>query len=213
MEKVLILFSGGADSTAAAAYYLLKNYYAELVTFDNGAQRAMGNSEEKARAIIARFPDRCSWKIFNCIALFHKIAIKNLEQDVTKYGNLICCGCKLAMLAQAVIYCAATGIKTIADGFVKTQTYYPEQTPEYIEVTRKFAAEYGITYEHPLYRMRAEKIRELAVEAGIPPEPLQAECLFGLNKTKNSRIREYTTVKLPDVRSYITRKLKDTGTR
>ena len=54
-EKVLVLFSGGADSTAAAAYYLAKGCRTYLVTFDNGVEINLSNSEKKAKIIIIMF--------------------------------------------------------------------------------------------------------------------------------------------------------------
>jgi 7-cyano-7-deazaguanine synthase in queuosine biosynthesis len=202
-KKVLILFSGGADSTATAAYYLKNGYYVHLVTYDNGAERNLHCSEKKANIIISKFPGRVQWELLDSRDLFHRLAIKSLETDVKKYGNLVCCGCKVAMLAKAIVYCRQHSIKIIADGFEEGQIYYPEQTPEYIEVTAKLASKYGITYEHPLYKLSKDEIENLKLAAGIPPEPLQAACLFGENRLTSQFIRQYTTDKIPLAEEYI----------
>lgn len=208
MKKVLILFSGGIDSTATSLYYLQKGYKAQLITFDNGAEKELDKSEHSADLIKQKFGKRCSWKLLNSSLLFHKIAIKNLEQDVKKYGNLICCGCKIAMLAEAIIYCKKNGIKIIADGFEKGQTYYPEQTPEYIGATNSFAKEFGISCEHPIYNMSSKEIRDVVINAGIREKPRQAFCLFGFNRVKNKNIRKYVQDKLPIARQYIKKVFK-----
>lgn len=203
MNKVLILFSGGIDSTATSLYYLQKGYKVQLITFDNGAEKGFDRSKHTSNLIKQKFRGKCSWKLLNSSSLFHEIAIKNLERDIKKYGNLVCCGCKIAMLAECIIYCKKNGIKIIADGFEKEQTYYPEQTPEYIKATDSFAKEYGISCEHPIYNMSSKEIKDVTINAGMREKPIQASCLFGLNRVKNKNIKKYVLDKLPTARQYI----------
>jgi len=208
IPKVLVLFSGGRDSSAAAVCCLREGYRTHLVTFDNGAERGLDNSRRKADLIKKRFGKMCSWKLMSSRVLFHAVAVKNLEDDVKKYGNLLCCGCKLAMLSEAIIYCRKNNINRIADGFEKGQTYYPEQTPAYMDAADAFAGKFGITYSHPVYRLSARKIKEIAVKAGISAAPLQAECLFGLNRVHNKNIKKYMLEKLPAAGRYIGKTLR-----
>lgn len=197
------MFSGGMDSTATAARYLQNGYSVLLVTFDNGAQRGLDEPRAKAELIAKKYKGRCEWKLLECVFLFHEIAIENLEEDIKKFGNLVCCGCKLAMLSEAIIYCKKHEIKTIADGFEKGQIYYPEQTPEYIAVADDFAGQFGINYLHPIYEMNAGQIENLVRNAGLPLEPKQSTCLFGLNRVSNKNIEEYTRSKLNIARHHI----------
>jgi len=202
-KKVLVLFSGGADSTATAVYYLNKGYKVQLITFDNGVEINLCNSEKKAKMIIRKHPKLCSWQMLNNRNLFREMAIKTLEQDVKKYGNLVCCGCKLAMLAQSIVFCKKNGIKIIADGFEKGQIYYPEQTPDYIYVASLLCKKFGVKNEHPLYNLSSTEIENLTVQAGLPPAPLQASCMFGENRLKSRHIKKYTLKKLPMAAEYV----------
>jgi len=206
--KVAVLFSGGIDSSAAALIYLQKGCKVQLITFDNGAERNLDNPKIRADLIKRKFGTQCSWKMLNSGELFHRIAVKNLEKDVKKYGNLICCGCKLAMLAELIIYCKKHDIKIIADGFEAGQVYYPEQHPDYISATDSFAKEFGISYEHPIYKMSAKAIKKINSDAGIMAAPVQVECLFGLNRVKNKNIKKYTKMKLPLARQYVKKVLQ-----
>ena len=211
-KRIAILFSGGYDSSAVAAYYLKRGRVAHLITFDNGAQKWLELSEYKAESIEKRFPGRCSWRLLDCTFLFHEIAIKTLESDVREFGNLVCCGCKLAMLAEAIIYCRKNGIAELADGFRKEQDYYPEQTPDYMTRADRFAAAYGIDYLHPLWDHPGLTPQQMALDAAIPTSAMQAYCLFGQNPVREKRfIGPYVESKLPALKAYVERALLPGG--
>lgn len=203
-KTIAVLFSGGADSTATAVHYLQKGYAVHLLTFDNGAEKWLELAEYKAHWIIQQFPESCSWRLLDSTYLFHELAIRPLEQDVKKYGNLVCCGCKLAMLAESILYCRRNGITELADGFQKAQDYYPEQTPDYIVPADGFARAYGIKYVHPFWEHPEFKQDHVTLSSAIPPSPIQPYCIFGNNPILNKKfIRPYVESKLPAMRKYL----------
>ncbi|PIY15310.1 MAG: hypothetical protein COZ15_07025 [Elusimicrobia bacterium CG_4_10_14_3_um_filter_49_12_50_7] len=130
MKTIGLLFSGGADSMSAAVYYLKAGCGVKMVTFDNGAERKFENSKKTADIIKKKFPGKVSWVMKDSNVLFKKIGVDKIKDDVKKYGDsLICCSCKIVMLAEMIVYCKKNNIKVIADGFNKNQLYYPEQLP------------------------------------------------------------------------------------
>ncbi len=204
MKKAAVLFSGGADSMAAAVYYLANGYSVKLLTYDNGAERNFENSAKTAAAIRKRFPGKVSWDLKDSSVLFKKTGIVNVAADIKEYGNnLLCCSCKLAMLAEAIVYCLKNNVKIIADGFNRNQLYYPEQLPEYIDITGSLAARYGIKYEHPIYGFSRAKRDALIRATGIKAKPAQASCLFAFNRLRNEKVGEYTKAKMPLAVRYI----------
>jgi len=208
MKKVTVLFSGGADSMAAAVHYLMNNYSVKLLTYDNGAERNFEKSAKTAEALRKRFPGKVSWTLNDSGVLFKKTGIDALAGDIKKYGdNLLCCSCKLAMLAEAIVYCLKNNVKIIADGFNRNQLYYPEQLPEYIDITGSLAARYGIKYEHPIYGFPRAKRDALISASGIRAKPAQASCLFAFNRVRSKRVEEYTKAKMPKAVRYINAKL------
>ncbi|MCX6356725.1 MAG: 7-cyano-7-deazaguanine synthase [Candidatus Aureabacteria bacterium] len=211
-KTIAILFSGGTDSTATAVYYLQKGYAAHLLTFDNGAEKWLELAEFKAHLITKQFPGRCVWKLLDSTLLFHDLAIVPLVDDVKKYGgrgNLVCCGCKLAMLCGAIIYCRRHGIAQLADGFQKAQDYYPEQTPDYMIPADRFARAYGIRCLHPFWEHPDLSQDHITLSGAVPPSPIQPYCIFGCNPiTDRKFIRPYVESKLPAMRQYLTRGLK-----
>jgi len=208
-KKVAVLFSGGVDSTAAAIYYLKRGYEARLLTFDNGAEKWLELAEYKADWIRKQFPERCSWRLLDSTHLFHELAIRPLEQDVKKYGNLICCGCKLAMLCEAILYCRRNGISDLADGFQRGQDYYPEQTPDYMVPADRFARAYGVRYSHPFWDHAELRQDQITLGGAVPPSPIQPYCIFGCNPILNKeQIRPYVMSKLPGMRAYLNAAMK-----
>lgn len=199
----LVLFSGGKDSAAAAAHYLRRGWRVHLLTFDNGAESRLESAAASARHLIRHNPGRCTWRLASSRRLFHALAIRPLERDVARFGNLVCCGCKLAMLAEAIRFARRRGITVIADGFERGQRYYPEQTRDYMDAADALAREFGIRYEHPVYHLGAAAIRRLARAAGSPARPKQAACLFGFHRVRDRDIAAYTATKLPAVRRHI----------
>jgi len=203
-NKVLVLFSGGLDSTAVALKHLEMGDQVELHTFCNGAQKWLDLAKIKADFIINQYPDYCSWVLCDCTYLFHEIAIKNLEKDIKEFGNLVCCGCKLAMLGEAIILCKHKNLKGISDGFNREQIYYPEQTPNFIKATKDFCLLYELDYEHPLYDEDRNSFMDLHLKHNVPPSPIQPYCIFERNPVLDkSHIEEYTKRKLDILKTYI----------
>ena len=210
MNKVAILFSGGADSMAAAVHYLKNGYSVKLLTYDNGAEREFEKSEKTAGAIKKAFPGKVVWLLKDSRDFFKKLGIAEIDKDIKEYGDsLICCSCKLAMLSEAVVYSVKNKIKIIADGFNRNQLYYPEQVPEYMNITGRLTEKYGIKYEHPIYGFSRIKRDALIRSAGIKAKPEQASCLFAFNRVRNDRVGEYTKTKIPQAVRYINKKLEE----
>ncbi|MDD5555729.1 MAG: 7-cyano-7-deazaguanine synthase [bacterium] len=205
-DEVAILFSGGVDSTAAAVYFLKRGCRAHLLTFDNGAEKWLELSEYKAGWIARQFPGRCTWRLLDSTHLFHELAIKGLEEDVRRYGNLVCCGCKLAMLTEAMLHCRRNGIGRIADGFKREQDFYPEQTPDYMVPADAFARRFGFSCEHPFYEFPDLVPGHLTLGGAVPTTPVQPYCLFGNNPVLDKRsIRPYVESRIPLMERYFER--------
>ncbi|HOW97675.1 MAG TPA: 7-cyano-7-deazaguanine synthase [Kiritimatiellia bacterium] len=203
-----ILFSGGADSMAVAIHYLRRGRPVALLTCYNGAESMMEHAQHRAGLLQKRFRGLVAWEQRDVKDLFHRLAIQHLESDIKTYGTLVCCGCKLAMLAEAILLCRERGLRELADGFRREQIYYPEQTDEYMTPAGRLARSFEIRYAHPLYEATDADVPRMAAEEGLPPVALQPSCLFAFNRIRPSaKIRQYVNAKLPAVRAFIKKRL------
>lgn len=141
MEKVLLLFSGGNDSTLSACNLALNGYDVELISFDNGCGDCYENIRNRAIALERFFNHQEAGKIHN-LGLFQSLANfryirsqsinMNCSEILNKYGDLnqnqincLCCRC--AMYVNAIKVAKKLGIKYIAEGARKTQLFALEQ--------------------------------------------------------------------------------------
>jgi predicted subunit of tRNA(5-methylaminomethyl-2-thiouridylate) methyltransferase len=51
MEKVLLFFSGGNDSTLSALKLVFQGYDVQLITFDNGCEEGIENIRNRATSL------------------------------------------------------------------------------------------------------------------------------------------------------------------
>ena len=106
-SSVVVLYSGGLDSSAVAALLAakgIKNIH--LITCDNGAQDHLKYAEFKLDDFRQKFPETNFIHTYQESRYpFKKFALIDIESDIKKYTtNLVCVGCKLAMHGVAIVY-------------------------------------------------------------------------------------------------------------
>lgn len=156
-SEATVLFSGGTDSTLAAARILEDHKKVTLLTFNPSFLFFIGNSRKHAQKLMETCgTHRVSHIIIDIREVFEVIFTRNFWHDIKKYGPgmvvQLCHGCRLAMYTQSIIYNLEHGIKYIADGSIRKQSTTPEQMECVIESNRKFYKEkFGIIHFSPIY--------------------------------------------------------------
>lgn len=154
-DRVSLLFSGGADSTLAAAKLAADYKAVDLVTFKHYATWHIGASRKSEDRLRDKYPAtefRHAWG--NSSGLFLKLQSRLLRDAKTEpFLNLYFCGvCKLAMHASLVLYNLKNGIKAAATGASRLMPMFPDQTPGGIEaLQRELYGQYGMTLESPVF--------------------------------------------------------------
>ena len=152
-----VMFSGGTDSTLAAALMLEEGRDVHLLTFNPGFVLFLKNSRYNAERLIKAYgADRVQHHIFNNQKPTKEVLWESIRQDVGKYGfnmnALVCLGCRMAMHAKAVSYCLENGVPYMVDGSIQDQNTIPEQFQSTLTHHRDFYRDtFGIYHRSPIY--------------------------------------------------------------
>ena len=188
MEKVLLFFSGGNDSTLSACKLALEGYDVYLITFDNGCEEEIENIRNRAVALEKRFPGRVhNLGVYSSAADFMMMRYQSSNIPFSKiledYGDLNsnqlnCLNCRSGMYIVGAAVARRIGINYIAEGARKTQMFALEQK----ELLDRFASileKYNIKLLLPVYDFESDgKVED---ELWYYPNILMPERLPGTN--------------------------------
>lgn len=158
-EEVSVLFSGGSDSTLAAAFACKQFEKVHLLTFFQPSVSFVDNSKVNAQKLKDTFgKDKVTHKIICIEELFRKLYFGNYLRDLRSYGAFLaagaCFACQIAMHTAAIIYDIENKIGSTWDGYKREKEHiYVHMSREGLELTKEFYAGYGIDYQNPVYNV------------------------------------------------------------
>ena len=173
-SPVLVMFSGGSDSTLTASLLSEGHTVVHLVTYSHQAMWF----DDKSRHSVAHLrkahgEHKFVHESINIKDLMGKIFFRPLPDDLRRYGTYAlprCCGsCKLAMHVRSILYCHEHGIRYAADGSnAELSELFPEQMVPVLRQYRDLYARYGIQYENPVFEVARSDHR--LYERGVTPK-------------------------------------------
>jgi len=191
-SSVVLLFSGGLDSTLAATVLAKEFDKVHLLSISRGyghtkIERTARRFEELKDRLDA---DRFTHTIISAKRLFRQVVLRTLIRDILRYKGLfvICVGCKLVMHTVGSIYCLEHGIHNIADGASGATEWMSDQAAVTLEGYRQLHDAFGIRYSNPVVKINdreheREALRELGLSTGrkVAGRDLgtQPVCLYG----------------------------------
>ena len=153
--QAAVLYSGGSDSTLAAALAMEEFDKLHLLTFSRFGIFGIERAEVNVRKLEARFgADRIEHHVIDIDRLFEKVSYDRYFRTLRRHGMLVLstCGlCKLAMHLRALLFCLDQGIDVLLDGANRAMDIYPAQMKPVIERMQGMYDHFGIDYRTPVF--------------------------------------------------------------
>jgi hypothetical protein len=155
-EEASVEFSGGSDSTLAAAIGAERLDRVHLLTFNHNGMRKAGKQSAQADNLRRVYGDGKIVEYEGDVnRLLRKVYFNGYLNDILRFGTHVsafsCVACKLAMDVEAVVYNLKNGVRYLFDGQQREKEMWPMQMEEIIALMQDFFAEYGLVYECPVY--------------------------------------------------------------
>lgn len=208
--RVVLLFSGGRDSSAVAAAFCkaFPEGQLHLLLVDNGLISRLDSTKRQARLIMNLFPQTdVVFEVRRVSEMMRQVGMQSVETDFTERGYstlLICLACKLIMNVAAARYARENGVDIVLDGYANRQHEYPEQTDEFMNAIKAFYLESGVVYLSPLYDMLTDKgiVNQALGELGVYIPKQEPVCMWAdsFSTAKPDQIERYVNEKLDLVR-------------
>ncbi len=225
-QDMAILFSGGSDSLALYALAMTSSSQIiprarkiHILHMLNGMSRFPEFPAARldiARKILeAQLPSRqdipaTRYLELDMGRLFQGLWLDRYEELMPRFNNknLVCVACKLGMHARAIIYCVSNYVPLILAGYARKQSYFPEQTPIFMDSVSALSSDFGVTTSFPLYdEFDSEDVsRHFLEDLGLPSTGGgERKCLFcqTITTAREEDIASYLDVMVPKVKNYI----------
>ena len=172
-KELVLLFSGGTDSTCTAVLMQDKYEKIHLITYDRFGLLNTKNSQNSALKLKKKFgQNKFIHTIINIDKMFKKISYVNYFRDILKYKFflLLTCGlCKLAMHWQTIIYCLNNNVDEVCDGSNQEIERDPSQNELILKEMRLLYKEFKINYFNPVFYDSREKREKLIFDLQLTP--------------------------------------------
>lgn len=172
-NQVLLMFSGGRDSTLAALRLNDAGHSLKLVTITAGHLYGLNNVERRLREIAPMLDAKTEWL---------QIVQPKLAGTQHFFHKQTCLPCQSAYVIAGTNIAKQTGIGKIALGYASYQAGWPEQGPQATAVLRSTLAQHGFELMLPVYDIVSPaSAREQLKSRGISELSLEQKCSRQVN--------------------------------
>lgn len=208
-KVVLVLFSGGRDSSSAAIEMVRAGYMVKLFTYQAGLPELVGPHGDSApdirhKELLKIFPHDIAPEriITGNTYLIRKLALEKTNVTHVVYPIALA----LAVHTSAILYCLQNDIRDIAcgySGYQAKEDRYIEQRDDFLKLTKEFLGEYGITYHAPVVQMSKEDVMNILERHGVSSNSLENKSIFGGIPFEIDKALEFWNISLPVCKKYI----------
>lgn len=195
-KDVLLMYSGGKDSTLAAIRLRNQGYNVHFIHFDNGHMM----DQDKPYLTFKKVFENKDGFYFDYE--YSTIDIKDIFEsyysnwnsslgDIFLTSEIRCLSCRMAMYTEVIRIAKKEGFKYIAEGARISQKFMLEQLP-IIDRISKLSHENGIELLLPVLNLKDdEKEKQELINNGYSSKTWESKCLIGKpakDKTKQDEI-------------------------
>jgi hypothetical protein len=172
----LLMFSGGRDSTIAAARLARQQRPLILVTVSSDHLVGIDRVRRRLQELSSIVPAETPWLVVR--------QPSELRTDTSFYEQT-CLPCHHAYVVISGVLARLSGVHRLAFGYTGYQSDWPEQTPLAIGSLMRVLAKHQIELELPVEAIRAsiEAIHEL-LELGLTTDAMEQKCLRQVSNVK-----------------------------
>lgn len=205
LNKTVVLFSGGTDSTAAAVSIAKTSSEIHLLTFTEYATRLSPIPIKKVELLKEKF-QKTRWlhEIFHIDESLKLLIYRHYIKKLLKWGilNLATPGMSsLAWHITTIKYCKKNNIRTVADGLTRELMHFPNHQDWFIRLLQILYRKHGIEYVNPVRDWDTPPVSTYLNKIVIDTA-LKSERLLGINSNfttgsflKQNGLEEYTNIK------------------
>lgn len=198
-KEVLLLYSGGKDSTLSAIRLRKEGYHVHFFHFNNGF---MLDTDKPYLNFSNTFARRDGYDLD---FVNHSIDIQNLFEsyfakwkeehgdileDATLDSEIRCLSCRMAMYTEILCYAKKHQFKYIAEGARISQQFMIEQQPM-INQLKELASKYEIEILYPVLTLEDDfKEQQELIEYGFSSKSWESKCLLGRKAKEKTKEEE-----------------------
>ncbi len=189
-RNILLLYSGGRDSTLAALKLLEEGFKVKAITFV--APYIVGEknicttinrikSSYNRSFVFLGFMD-ISGVMREYIKHYYNLTPKLIEEEFGELSpsQVNCLSCRMAMYTMAIILARQMKIKRIAEGARYSQGFVV-QLPEFFNVLNEILNTYGLELVLPVYNIEDDQLlKSYLLMRGFIPKSYEMQCLLGI---------------------------------
>jgi len=208
-RPILVLYSGGRDSSATAVEMARMGYRVKLFTFQTGLSELIGPRGDSAPEIRMQEIRR----VFQYLVDGERVIegnpylVRKLGIEKTNVRHIVYpIALALAVHCGAIQYCLRSGLNAVASGYSGYQSrkeIYIEQRHDFVALTRDFLGEYGISYHTPVIEKSESEIKDILERHGISSNSLENKSLFGGVYFEAQYAHDYWESCIPVCREYL----------
>lgn len=174
-NNVLLLQSGGRDSTAAAVSLLEEGHSVTGITLSADAENRIHLPRTRAIELKEKYKDY-RWAMMDFTewdSSFKRSVSDKFNDELPKS----CLLCAISKLTAIIPFCKGLNIKKIAMGYTNYQSSWAEQTPYAIELQQAYLKNLDIDLVLPVQLLESKsQASSILMSRDLTPSPLENPC-------------------------------------